>query len=251
MMRIKTVFAAVILVVTAIATVPVVGVAQQNTESSDSNESVMAPGEHFSGVLGVQGAELTGEIERRTFRIKIARGASDEARAAIVAEKIHEVEARLADLEHRKRVLDHARGNGTISNGFYNAQMAIITAQQSNLQRQLDASESASAGLPPELLKRKGINASAIRVLKENASTMIGPEVAANARAIAGPNVGTSLSNSPVSVTIDPRTDIDPGVNLTVTEEPPPKPPIDTGSTTTTDDDGDEEDDDPLTIELG
>lgn len=216
-----------LLVIAAIGTVPMMGVAQETTAENETGESETTAGELLTGILGVQGAELEGEVDRRTFGIKVARAASNESRADAVKENLDEIEARLAELSERKQEIEEAKANGSISNGSYNAQIAVIAAETANAQSQLNASENASAGLPVELLESKGINTSAILTLKHNASELSGPEVAAIAKTIAGPDIGKSIAGERAPVSVGPPDDVGPSANgtrwgnVTSTEERP------------------------------
>ncbi|PSQ58965.1 MAG: hypothetical protein BRD23_05535 [Halobacteriales archaeon SW_9_67_25] len=201
-MRAQTAIVAVALLV-AVAAVPVVGMAatdgtvladqhENSTEdgaetdaAGDANASV-APGERLSGVVGVQEAELDGEVEGRAFGIKVAQAATNESRADVVADQLRDVEQRLNETEQRRRELEKARENGSISEGKYRAEMAKLAAQTQTAKELTNRSENASEGMPAELLESKGINASAIQTLKDRAEQLTGPEVAEIARSIAG-----------------------------------------------------------------
>jgi len=231
MNRTITVVLTGLLVVAVVGAIPLVGAAQETTEASDANESEISAGERLSGVLGVQAAELEGEVDRRTFGIKVARAASDESHADVVRENLDDAEARLSHLEARKEELEAAKANGSISNGSYNARMTVLAAQTANVQSQLNASEEAAEGLPVELLETKGINVSAIQTLKHNASELTGPEVAAIAKTIAGPDVGKSIASERAPVSVGQPDDVGPSANetttgnVTSTEERPDGPP--------------------------
>lgn len=240
MTRFTATLAVVVLVTTAVGMVPVTGVAQQ--ETSDSAESAIAPGERLGGVVGVQGAEFAGEVERRTFGLEVAGATSDEARADVVATQLDEIEARLGELEEQKRRIDRAGTNGSISEGSYDARMTVVAARGATLRLQLDAVEAASADLPSELLRREGIDASAIRTLREEASALTGPEVAAVARRIAGPDVGASIATDRGRVTVGPAGNETPTVGV------PSDPTVDADATATEDGDAD---DGPPTVDLG
>jgi len=194
-MRTRTAVVAVALLIGAVAAIPVAGMAatdgpvadqhENGTENADENASV-APGERLSGVVGVQEAELEGEVDERTFGIKVAQAASNESRADVVAEQLGDVEQRLTDLEERKQELDEAHENGSMSEGKYRAEVAELAAQTQTAKGLANSSENASQGLPAELLESKGINVEAIQTLKNRAGQLTGPEVAEIARSIAG-----------------------------------------------------------------
>lgn len=209
MNRLNTVIMTVVLVLATVAAVPAAGTAQETTASNASNASV-APGELLTGVVGVQGAEFEGEVERRTFGLRVAQAASDEDRADIVAEELEDQEGKLADLEARKDALEEARANGSISNGTYRAQVAILAAETQNVKTMGNATRNASENLPADLLESKGINATAIQTLMDGAEELTGPEVAEIARSIAGPDVGQSIADDHSPVTVGPPDDVGP-----------------------------------------
>jgi hypothetical protein len=191
-MRTRTAFVAVALLVAAVAAVPVAGLAATGGQlaadqhnSTNGNASV-APGERLSGVVGIQQAELEGEVDERTFGIRVAQAATDESEADAVAEQLGDVQRRLQNLERRKQALEQARANGSLSEGKYRAEMAELAARTQTATELADESANATRGLPADLLESKGINATAIETLKERASQLGGPEVAEIARSIAG-----------------------------------------------------------------
>lgn len=169
---------------------------QLDTTGTGPANETDAPGARLSGVVAVQGAEVDGELDGRAFGIAIARANSDAAKAAVVADEVGELERRLADLRERKRTLDAARENGTISEARYRAELAGLSARTAAVAGQLNRTQAASADLPAALLAERGVNASAIEHLRADARNLSGPEVAAVARSIAGPNPGRSLTNA-------------------------------------------------------
>lgn len=204
MNRLATGITIALLVLAAVASVPILGEAQVTVVENDTAEPSAAPGALLVGAVGVQGAEFEGEMERRTFGISIARANSDAAQADVVKESLEISERRLTELEQRKEQLDRARETGSIENGTYHARMAVLVAQTRNVQSRLNASEKATAGLPTAVLERNGINASAIQTLKRNASELTGPEVAAIAKRIAGPDIGRSIANDRAPSSVGP-----------------------------------------------
>ncbi|QIB72956.1 hypothetical protein GL213_00095 [Halogeometricum borinquense] len=196
MRRNATILMTAMLLVAALATVPMASVAQSEggttaTETpmagsdSTSNESTQS-GELLSGVLAVQDAEIEREVETRTFGIRVAQAATDEAKADVVAERLNSNEARLAELEQRKARLEAARENGSISKGEYNTRMARVAAETETVKELTNRSATASERLPNELLEQRGVNTTAIRTLATRAEDLTGPEVSEIARQIAG-----------------------------------------------------------------
>jgi len=203
MRRHLTLLLAALVVVGTVAAVPVAGLqagtdtpeADAGTDAEDGNATV-APGERLSGVVGVQQAEVDGEVEARSFGLSVARAASDEARAALVAAEVNETGTDVEQLRDRREQLREARQNGSIGDGQYRARMAELAARAQNTERMANASANASRGLPAGLLEANGVNATAIQTLRERASELGGQEVAEIARAIAG-GVGPMADQRP------------------------------------------------------
>lgn len=151
------------------------------------NETEMPPGARLAGVVGVQGAEVEGEVERRAFGLQVAAAKSNASKASVVANQTETLDQRLAELRERKQELETAREDGNISTGRYRAEMAGLAAQISTLQSMTNETAETARKLPAEALAERGVNVSALERLRTSASNLSGPEVAAIARSIAGP----------------------------------------------------------------
>ncbi|MFB6142127.1 MAG: hypothetical protein ABEJ30_02155 [Halorientalis sp.] len=201
MRRTVTTTVAVLVVVAALTAVP--AAAQQTATPTDGQErnrtdgnATVAPGERLAGVVGVQRAEIDGEIESRTFGLSVARAASDAGRAAVVASEVNETGADLEQLRERREQLREARRNGSISDGQYRARIAELAARIQTVEHMANMTANASRSIPAELLREHGVNATAIQTLRERASELGGREVAAIARSIAG-GVGAAADRRP------------------------------------------------------
>lgn len=197
--------AAVLVFVTAMVVAPVAVAAPSGgtgatyaaqateTPTPDDNASV-APGEKLSGVVGVQGAEISGEVDQRTFGVQVAQANSNSSKADVVGEQLEDVEQRIDELEQRKQTLDEARENGSISEGEYRAKISRVAAELETAKALANASERTAGELPADVLAEKGINVTAIQALTDRAENLSGPEVARIAKSIAGPEVGQSMA---------------------------------------------------------
>jgi hypothetical protein len=150
----------------------------------------LSPGERLAGVVGVQGAEIEGEVESRAFEVGLREAESNESRAAVVAERLNRTEERLAELEQRQQELRERRAAGELSRGEYAARMATTTARIETLSRGLNRSASAAAELPAAVRNETGVDDERLATLRQRASELSGPEVAAIARGVAGEDVG-------------------------------------------------------------
>lgn len=210
MRRLTTALMAVMLVASALAAVPAVTMAQEtdtatpdgetatdtatpqvdDTAENDTDDNRTDPGARLAGVIGVGEAELDGELQSRTFGIRVAQTASDGAKADVVADQLNDSEQRLEELQERRATLQEARENGSMSEGEYRAQIARLHTETRNVQRLTNETNETASGLPAETLEERGINATRIGMLSERASELSGTEVAAIARGIAGENAG-------------------------------------------------------------
>lgn len=161
--------------------------------SPNASAATAAPGARLAGVVGVQGAEVSAEIESRAFGHRIATAHSNASRAAVLSDELGTAERRLATLRERRRALQSARANGSISDARYRAEVATLAARTRAVGDQLNRTADVSRTLPASVLAARGVNTTAIETLRANARTLTGPEVAAIARSIAGPGAGRGL----------------------------------------------------------
>ncbi len=181
-----------LMVIVGMVAIPAVGaVAQENSETEPENDvDEMSPGERLSGVMGVQQAELDGEIERNAFTIALERADDNATKASHITEKLNETEARLTEFDERKAELDEQRANGDITEGQYRAQMAKMATEVETQKQQLNQSNATASELPEETLEENGVNVTAIGTLMNNANELSGGEVSEIARSIAGDRSG-------------------------------------------------------------
>jgi hypothetical protein len=164
-------------------------------ENGTANET--SPGAQLTGVVGVQKAEIDGEVRSRSFEISLNRSDDNDSKAAVIAGQVTDLESGLEELRDRKNELDRAHENDTITGGEYRARIAEVATRISTVRRLVNQTANASRGIPAEKLEEKGVNASEIRKLGNDARNLSGPEVAAIARGIAGPGVGRGLGQGP------------------------------------------------------
>lgn len=188
---------------------------------ADGNTTI-APGERLAGVVGVGRAEVAGEVSARAFGFAVASARTNRSRAALVGQQVGDLDRELATLRERQRELQRAHANGSISDGRYRAEMAQTVARVRAVERLTNRTENASQGLPAELLRRNGVNATAIHRLRINAHRLTGPEVAAIARSIAGPRAGGPMARGPPNATMGPPSapGVGPDGNVTVPGRP-------------------------------
>lgn len=166
------------------------------TDQPDEDENAsVSPGERLSAVIGVQEAELEGELGTRAFGLAIARAASDERLAEVVGEEYNETNASVHALERRREALNESLANGSIGRGEYESRLTVLAAQAQVAQRQANMTANASVGLPADLLAEQGINVTAIQRLQTSAANLTGPQVARIAQSIAGAGVGASIAD--------------------------------------------------------
>lgn len=190
-----TVLMALLVVAAMLVAAPAAAAFGSDNETQENEKDVL-PGEQLAGVVSVQDAEVSGDVSERTFGIRLAQAASDEAKADVVADQLTDVEQRLEELETRANDLQEARESGEISEGQYRAQMATVAAEKETVKRLAGQSQNASEGLPADLLEERGINATQIQTLMDRADELGGEEIAEIARSIAGPSVGEQMAEN-------------------------------------------------------
>lgn len=185
---------AVLVALGTVGALPAGGLAADATPAAEqTDEETLAPGERLAGVVGVQRADIEGEMETRAFGERVAAAPTNESKAGVVDAELDRLDERLADLEAEQRAVRESYENGTIDEGEYRARMARLHAEAQAVQRQANATERAARGLPAAALEAKGVDRAAIRSLRAAAGNLTGPETAAIAREIAGPMVGQGV----------------------------------------------------------
>ncbi|EMA63117.1 hypothetical protein [Halorubrum lipolyticum] len=164
-------------------------------ETGTANETDISPGERLSGVMGVQRAEIAGEVESRAFEVGLNRTESDEERATLVAERLNRTEQRLTAIERRQRELRELRDAGELTRGEFAARMAETGARAETVKREANRSAAVARDLPEPVRRAQGLDADRLDAVRERANGVGGPEVAAIARGVAGEGVGRPLAS--------------------------------------------------------
>ena len=171
------------------------GAAADSDGTGTANETdEISPGERLSGVIGVQRAEISGEVESRAFEVGLNRTETPEERAALVADRLNRTEERLEAIEREQRSLRERREAGELSHGQFAARMAETSARAEAVKREANRSAAVARDLPEAAREARGINVSRLDTLRERAGEASGPEVAAIARGVAGNGVGGPLA---------------------------------------------------------
>ncbi|MFO7834009.1 MAG: hypothetical protein R6V31_08145 [Halohasta sp.] len=184
MRRLGTILMAVALV-SALLAVPL-GVAAVGADEPNATETV-APGERLAGVVGIQQAEVDGDLSERRYAARLDRADTDAERAAIVEERRAVIERRLADHEADLADLRAAREAGNISEGTYQGRIATLDAEAGSTERAAAQTSETARQLPAEVREARGISVDDLDRLRANASELGGSETADIAREIGGP----------------------------------------------------------------
>jgi len=121
-----------------------------NGMGASNGTADISPGERLSGVIGVQRAEVAGEVDSRAFEVGLNRTGTDEERAALVAERLDRIEERLSEIERRQRELRERRDAGELTQGEFAARMAETgaRAEPSSVKREANRSAAVARDLP-------------------------------------------------------------------------------------------------------
>lgn len=167
------------------------GTAASAQDENNEDDDGVAPGEQLAGVVGVQEAELGGELSERTYGIRVAQAQTDDAKADVVSTQLSDVEDRITELEERTEELNESYESGEISQGQYESKMAAVAVEKQTAHRL--ANGTAATANEMENPEEHGINVSAIETLADRAAELGGPEVAKIAQSIAGDGVGQPI----------------------------------------------------------
>ena len=175
-------------------------VAQDDTQTADGasegNETAdISPGERLSGVVGVQNAEVTGEVESRAFEVGLNRAETPEERADIVAQRLDRSEQQLGEIEQRQRELRERRDAGELSQGAYAARMAETAARAETVERGANRTAVVAGEIPETVRADRGLDDERLETLRTRANELRGPEVAAIARGVTGTDVGGPMAS--------------------------------------------------------
>lgn len=188
--------------------------AQPSADPGEIGNDSILPGERLSGAVGVTDAELSGNLEERTFGLAVARANTDKAKAVTVGDHLDVIEERLTELEERKVTLNESRNAGNITEGQYRARLARLEAERRHVAQQTNQSGAILRELPDAAVEQAGIDVDRIEQLREKAGDLGGPGVADIARGIAGKDVGGGPPDAGTRPgSIDPGPPADPPVN--------------------------------------
>lgn len=175
-----------------------------SVDDTDGVNGSVAPGERLMGAIRVQAVEHQGEINRRAFRVQVARASSNRSRAAMVRGEVLSLEMRVQQLAERKAMLEAARDNGSISEGRYQAEVAALAARAAVIRHHANDTEAQARDLPPAVAAGAGLDVTRISTIRERAGLLRGPAIANIARQIAGPGIGTPITGPPRRVDAGP-----------------------------------------------
>ena len=193
MSRVGTILLVVALVCGLVA-VPL-GASTAVAEHNDGTTTVR-PGERLAGVVGIQGAEVAGDLSDRSYEVRFNNAETDDERAAIVAERREELQDRLTDHQAELADLRAAREAGNISEGTYRARVATVAAEKATTERAAGRAGETARQLPESALEARGLSVESLQDLQRNASELGGPETAEIAREIGGPSAATRAASN-------------------------------------------------------
>ncbi|MFC7231848.1 hypothetical protein ACFQMM_11340 [Saliphagus sp. GCM10025308] len=147
--------------------------ASEGESTTAENSSTM--GEEVSTFMQTSSVSTTHAVDDGMFEAAF-QNASEERRAALIAERTEEHNSTIAELKEEYRTLQEQKGE--LHPGEYNVRMARLTVELASVDDSINRTERRAADA--------GVNTTAIQTLRANASELAGPEVAERAKQIAG-----------------------------------------------------------------
>lgn len=132
-------------------------------------------GGQVSSFMHSSGGQASEAVESGMWNAAYANASN---KSAVVDSRAADIESRLADLETDKQQLIEARQDGEITRAEYRARMSAIVGRLAELNRSIDETERQA--------RESGANVTHVEQLRNEASNMTGPEVAAVATSFAG-----------------------------------------------------------------
>lgn len=205
--------------------------ATNDTANATDENATIAPGTRLAGTVSNQGAELEGEVERRSFGLAVAAAhrKSANASATVVSNNMDRLTERLERLRAQRDRLLAEREAGNVSENAYQARATSLAARTEQLREMVNATEREANDLPPQARKRANVNATRLHQMRSEADELTGPEVAGIARQVAGPPGQERDRNRGPDGDRGPSGDQDPG-----DERGPPGERTDDGTDVTT-----------------
>lgn len=162
---------AVLVVGATLVTMPALGA--MGTGIAPAAETENATGMQMAAFAQSTAAEANDTVESGVWQAEYAE-ADNETRADLVLNRTERLEQRMERLQERSRALEAAKENGSMNEVAYTARASALQAQMDGLRAALQQTDAAA--------RETGVNRTRLAHLRENASNMTGPEVAAIAR---------------------------------------------------------------------
>ncbi|MFW6003357.1 MAG: hypothetical protein ACOCPT_02940, partial [Halanaeroarchaeum sp.] len=151
----------------------------------------ISSGAKMAGVIGAQQAEHTSAFESKTFEKSFDSGASNDSKAAVVAQSSERIQERLRVLENETETLEAAYENESISNDTYHGKMTSLTARIQALEHQANQTGVSGRTLPAAALEKRGVNKTDLAALEDRTRNATSPQAADIAKRVAGSETGT------------------------------------------------------------
>jgi hypothetical protein len=215
----RTALVAVLVVAAAVVAVPMAATAALDAGVGASNGGAAgedaAPGARLAGVVGSQGAAISGALQNRSVGVALSKAGSPGAKAGVVATAYGNLSERLDRLRERKADLMARHENGSIRGGEYRARLAHLAAEIRATERVATRTSAAAKDLPEQALAERGVSVENLTTLRRNAANMTGPEVAAVARNVTGNSSGPPFGVGEGRLPGGPRGESPDGENAT------------------------------------
>ncbi|MCT9097742.1 hypothetical protein [Haloarchaeobius sp. HME9146] len=144
-----------------------------DNNTTDGNSSM---GAQVSTFMQSSATDANASVDSGMWSAAYNGSKSNESKAALVTQRVNDIDARLAALEKKKQRLQDRKDE--MNPVAYKAQLAAITSQLAAISEDINQTETRA--------EEVGVNTTKLEELRTNASDMAGPEVAAMARELAG-----------------------------------------------------------------
>lgn len=177
------------IVITSLLAVPLSVNAESSFQQSNKTNATQSDTRlGVGGQISVFMASQTGEIEKAfelvSFKTKLNNTSSNVTKAETVRNKVEELKQRKSELKEQRKELKAMYKNGSISRIEFVSRMTSISTSNETVSEVASEARTQAEKIPKQARQKTNINMTALNMLKENASSLSGQQVAEIAKSI-------------------------------------------------------------------
>jgi hypothetical protein len=179
----------------AAASEPSASAGIDGTDAGPTPNESTPPGSVLAGAVSAHQSSVGGELADRTLAVRLARAATPDERAQVLATVRDATAARLDAIERRRDALGGTGVNDTLSPGASAHVAAELSVETAVTHRLAARGERAAAALPASVAAARGVTPAAFAALANRSEAAATALDRAFGRLPGGPGIGLAVSN--------------------------------------------------------